>query len=291
MVLQVETMPVEQGAFLRQIVGDLSGKNILNGNIKIGPRWSPDERAIARAYLKAVLSQLEIDPLEQHYKSANLNGAIDLLLEPFEGTNIYGILPSTTDSEEFVVLGAHYDSGKKGAPGAVDNATGIALIFHVARELREVERTKNVVLVFFDQEEEELIGSQAFADYLIAEEWNVHSIHCFDMVGWDGDGDMAMEMFSADESLRKLYTNIASQQGIIMKEIAVNPVDYDQKSTDFDVFVPMGFPVIGAGECFYHGDYSPYKDTPADTYETVDFDYLESCSGLVTEIIKEIITK
>ncbi len=276
--------------YLKTIVGQLSGKFELKNNTFIKSRWSVTERETSRKYLKELITTLGIEVKENEYISPNLNPAIDLLLSPFKGTNVYGILPATTQSNQYIVLGAHYDAGRENAPGAIDNATGIALIYSVVRELSSIEtRNKNVVLVFFDQEEEELIGSNAFIKFMKAQEWNVHSVHCFDMVGWDGDGDDAMEIYSASESLLNTYKKAAIRLKKPLKEIRIDPVGYDNNGTDFDAFVPEGFNVIGAGECYYHRDSTPYKDSPDDTYETVNFSYLESCTNFIETVIKEMV--
>lgn len=290
-MLITQPLPSSKAEYQKIIVGQLAGKDTLGNNTIIKSRWSKDERLLTKEYLKELIATLEIEAIEQDYTSPNLNPAIDLILSPFKGTNVYGILPSTNNSSEYVILGGHYDSGKRNAPGAIDNATGIALIYSVVKELSKTqERNKNIIFVFFDQEEEELIGSKAFARLLQKEKWNVHSIHCFDMVGWDGDDDNAMEVFSGEESLINLYKSEAEVLNIPIKDIIIDPVGYDKKSTDFDAFVPLGFSAIGAGECFYHRDSSPYKDSPDDTYDTVDFEYLLSCSNLLERIIEKIIT-
>ena len=276
--------------YQQEIVGHLSGKYKLANNTTIDSRWSAAERKLAARYLKELLLQLNIEPQEQHYRSPNLNPAIDLIFGPFKGTNVYGILPATESSNEYIILGAHYDTGKRNAPGAIDNATGIALIYSAVKEAAKMEsRGKNIVVVFFDQEEEELIGSRAFLQLIEEKQWNVHSIHCFDMVGWDEDNDKAMEIFSPSESLRSNYKETALAHNIPIHEIVIDPVGYEVSSTDFDAFVPAGYDVIGAGELFYHRDSTPYKDSPDDTFETVDFSYLLSSSNLVADIIKQLV--
>ena len=282
----------EKADYQRQIIGHLSGASALNNNTIIDSRWSEEERKLASKYLKELLLQLNIEPHEQTYISANLNPAIDLLFGPYRGTNVYGILPATNPSDEYIILGGHYDTGKRNALGAIDNATGIALIYSVVKEVAEMKsRDKNIVVVFFDQEEEELIGSQAFLNLIKDKGWNVHSVHCFDMVGWDEDKDKAIEIFSPSESLRSIYKQTASVHNIPIHEIVIDPIGYNRSSTDFDAFVPSGYNVIGAGELFYHRDSTPYKDSPDDTFETVDFNYLLSTSNLISDIIKKLVIK
>lgn len=288
--LLIEDLSEQKAEYQQQIVGHLSGEYTLANNTTIGSRWSKEERKLSGRYLKELLLQLNIEPQEQHYKSPNLNPAIDLIVGPFRGTNVYGILSATQSSNEYIILGAHYDTGKRNAPGAIDNATGIALIYSVVQEVAEMKyRDKNIVVVFFDQEEEELIGSGAFLNLIKEEQWNIHSVHCFDMFGWDEDQDKAMEIFSPSESLRSIYKETAAAHNIPIHEIVIDPIGYEVSSTDFDAFVPGGYHVIGAGELFYHRDSTPYKDTPKDTFETVDFSYLLSSSNLVAEIIKKLV--
>lgn len=290
--LITERLPNGKTEYQQVIIGQLSGKYTLGDNALLKSRWAKDERETAKKYLKELIATLGIEPIEHNYTAPNLNPAIDLILDPFKGTNVYGILPSTNESSEYVVLGAHYDSGKRNAPGAIDNATGIALIYSVVKEISKLQnRNKNILIVFFDQEEEELIGSKAFAKLLKKKNWNIHSIHCFDMVGWDTDHDSAMEIFSASASLIALYKAVAEQKNILIKDIRINPVGYTINSTDFDAFVPLGFNVIGAGECYYHRDSTPFKDSPDDTYDTVNFKYLLSCSNLVESIIKQLVSE
>lgn len=289
-LLLENSLPAEKSAYQKRIVGQLSGHFNLADQTRIASRWSAEERAQAKKYLLELISSLQIEALTHNYTAANSNPAIDLILNPFKGSNIYGLLPATTDSKEYVVLGAHYDSGMQYAPGAIDNATGIALIYSVVKELTALPvRSRNVVLVFFDQEEEEQVGSTAFGQFMLDQHWEVHSLHCFDMVGWDADKDRAMEVYSASESLLAEYRQAFNDQNTPLKEIVIDPVGYQNDGTDFDIFVPMGFNVIGAGECYYHRDSTPYKDSEADTFETVDFDYLLSCSNLVYEVIKKTV--
>ncbi|MEQ9089831.1 MAG: M20/M25/M40 family metallo-hydrolase [Balneola sp.] len=282
----------EKAEYQQQIVSHLSGESSLSNNTIINSRWSEEERNLAAKYLRELLQQLNIEPQKQNYFSPNLNPAIDLLIGPYRGTNVYGVLPATKQSDEYIILGSHYDTGKRNAPGAIDNATGIALIYSVVKEAAEMKsRDKNIVIVFFDQEEEELIGSKAFLNLIKDKGWNVHSVHCFDMVGWDEDKDKAIEIFSPTESLRSIYKETALVHDIPINEIVIDPIGYDRSSTDFDAFVPSGYNVIGAGELFYHRDSTPYKDTPDDTFMTVDFNYLLSTSDLIADIIKKLVTR
>ncbi len=280
----------DKAAYQKRIVGQLSGEFELAANITIDSRWSPKERDLTKRYLLELISTLGIQPEEHHYQAANLNPAIDMILNPFQGTNVWGVLPATVETKDYIILGAHYDSGKRNAPGAIDNATGIALIYSVIKELsKSAVRKKNTVIVFFDQEEEELIGSKAFAKLIRQKDWNIHSVHCFDMVGWDENHDGAMEIYSPSEQLIDTYQSVANNHNKPLFPILIDLEGYDNSSTDFDAFIPHGFEAIGAGECYYHKDSTPFKDSPKDTYDTVNFEYLLSCTLMIEDIIKTLV--
>lgn len=287
----VSDLPTNDLDLQRHIIGQLSGHKPLDNGIVINARWSKAERQLTRDYLKQLISNLNIKPVTQAYVSPNINPAIDLIFEPFRGTNVYSILPATIKTNDYIILGAHYDTGRRGAPGAVDNATGITLIYTIVKQMKALAyRNKNIVLVFFDQEEEENVGSRAFVKLIKDKAWNVHSVHCFDMAGWDGDNNEEFEIFSASEELIGLYKRTSERHRKPLHVLHIDPLKTSSGSTDYYAFLEADFNAIGAGECVYKGDYSPYKDTTKDTYETVDFEYLWSNTQIVSEVIKNLIS-
>lgn len=156
-------------------------------------RSTPAERAREAEYLSRELAALSLTPRRHDYRLPNINGLVDLLLAPYRGTNVYAVIESTVPSTEYVVVGAHYDT-VPGCPGAIDNASGVALVYALAHKLSRLEeRRLNFIVVFFDQEEDDEVGSRAFAQYLARMSYEVHSVHITDLVGWDEDGDFAVE--------------------------------------------------------------------------------------------------
>jgi len=241
------------------MVGVLSGEYPTSSGDYMLARGTEEEREMARIFLAGQIRSIGLKPEVHLYRMPNLNPLIDILFSPFKGANVYTVLPSTTKSDEYVVLGAHYDS-EVDCPGAVDNASGSALIFSVVKLLTSVKnRSKNVILVFFDQEEEELVGSRAFAKFLLEKEWDIHSVHTFDMVGWDEDGNKEMELELPTPYLEEIYQKKAGELAIPLYVTSIN-------STDHHSFRQVGFPAVGVNEAYGKRDTSPYKDTPKDTF-------------------------
>ena len=268
----------------KEIIGTLSGFQSLENGDLITSRSRRVEKKRVRTYLSTLISEISLPPLRQPYALPNIHPAIDVLFAPFTGENVYTILPSTLPSDTFVVLGAHFDT-ELNCPGALDNGTGVALIYAVVKALKELpERKKQVILIFFDQEEEELCGSRAFAKYLQEKAFSIHSVHTFDTMGWDRDGDKAVELEVPTKALEALYEKHAAALEI---PIFISPA----YSTDHHSFRELNFPSIGLTDEYYTGDYPPMKDTPEDTFEKVNFEYLASCTELVYRTLKEIVSQ
>jgi len=199
-----------------------------------------------------------------------------LLLRPYEGTNVYAVLPATTLSRQTVVVGAHYDS-EPGTPGAGDNASGVALVYALARELSLAEtRPANTLVVFFDQEEDDEVGSRSFVRHLHELGSTIHSVHVTDLAGWDRDGDGVIEIQSPSADLELAYQAAATRLGI---EIRVT----SGASSDNKSFLEAGIPTVGV-----FGDVTEDLHQPTDTYETVDFGYLELMTRLVLDVVEGI---
>lgn len=66
--------------------------------------------------------------------------------------NLEATLPGAALGHEVVVLGAHYDSADE-APGADDNASGVAGVLELARVFADAKLNRTVRFVFFPNEE------------------------------------------------------------------------------------------------------------------------------------------
>ena len=265
----------------KMTIAELSGSRIPEDGRPIPNRSTKEERQLTRDYLSRLIASLGLTPRIQEYSLPNVNPLVDLLFEPYKGGNVFTVLPSTIESDEYIVLGAHFDT-ERNCPGAIDNASGIVIGYGVLRKLVGLkERNVNVILVYFDQEEEDLVGSQVFAQKLKKEEFKVLSVHSMDTMGWDRDGDKAVELSLPTPFLKDIYTKVGKELNI--------PIYTDKvSSSDHYSFIELGFAATGLTDELMNGDYAPYKDTPQDTYKTVNFEFIDSCTSLVFEVVKEL---
>ncbi len=90
-----------------------------------------------------------------------------LFIEGYKTSNVVATIRGTEHADSFIVLTGHYDHlGRMGKdtymPGANDNASGIAMILDMARELKKNPPKYSVMLIGFAGEEAGLVGSYFF---------------------------------------------------------------------------------------------------------------------------------
>ncbi|MFH1763250.1 MAG: M28 family peptidase [Gemmatimonadota bacterium] len=253
--------------FQTEIVKRLTGGAEIAPGVTLQNRGTPENRVAVRAYLSSVLESMGLEPLRQPYRE--------------NGENVYALLPSTTGSDEYVVIGAHFDSVER-SPGASDNATGCAVVLAVAQELGALPvRGRNVFLVLFDEEERGLVGSRAFAELLVDEGKEVVAVHTIDQMGWDGDGDGAFELEIPYDGALDLYRQVAEASGF------ASTIHVTQESgSDHSAFRRLGMPAVGLTEEYRNGDTTPHIHRPTDSWDTVDFEYM----GAVTRLVQAAVT-
>jgi len=84
----------------------------------------------------------------------------------FAGTNVIGVARGRSRPDDYIVVTAHYDHmgvvDGEVMNGADDNASGVAALFELARQLRRRRPEHSVLFVALDAEEQGLKGAEAF---------------------------------------------------------------------------------------------------------------------------------
>ncbi|MEM8900211.1 MAG: M28 family peptidase [Bacteroidota bacterium] len=281
-------LPVNEMEFQKMVMAQLTGeKPIITSTgekLHLPSRWEESERKIVRGYLAALFEKLELPVYQHQYEMPNPNFGIDLLLEPLKGTNMYTILPATNDSNEYIVVGAHYDTDGNNFPGAIDNGSGVTLISTLLRRVKKLKvRNKSLLVVYFDQEEENIsAGSIAFARFLKTQNYRVHSVHSYDLIGWDGDNNREIQLEQPSAEIENVYRRHADSLNIPM-------FVFNAESSDYYSFVKEGINAVGISQAYAKGDVSGKKDSPEDKYHLVNFEFLASSTNLAFEVIKDLL--
>lgn len=254
----------------QEIISRLAGASEIRPGVELANRFSIENKQEARAYLVAVLKRLDLEPKRQAYGSEG-------------GENIYAVLPCGRPGAEAIVLGAHYDSVRRG-PGANDDGTGVAAVMLVAAEMRRTtRRTRDLYFVFFDEEERGLRGSRAFAQMLVDEKRTVSAVHTIDQVGWDSNHNRAIELELPYPGSVEIY-----QASAAALHMPITIYTTTEAGSDHSAFRRLGFHAVGITEEYHHGDTTPFIHTAKDLFDTVDFAYLASTTRLVTEVMKRL---
>jgi hypothetical protein len=119
---------------------------------------------------------------------------------PAKLTNIYATLPAHspitggqgagTDGAPWIVISGHYDSrvtdvlnATSPAPGANDDASGVAVVLEVARLLAGAKLPVNILFAAVTGEEQSLLGSAHLAETFQLENRHVLAMATYDIVG------------------------------------------------------------------------------------------------------------
>lgn len=253
--------------YLAEVLRKLTGVEEAAPGVTITRRSTIAQRDAARQYLFDELTRKGLAPTLHEYGS---------------GKNIVVHLPSTTGGTmPRIVVGAHFD-GVSAGPAAADNGTGSAIVVAAARYFgSRTRRDRAMDFVLFDQEEGGLIGSTAYALKLRNDQTAVDSVHAFDMISFDGDGDNALELWKPDAGLEALYRAHATPRNI---PIGVNA---SFAGSDHESFVSRGFATVGVCEEFSGGDSNPNYHRSTDTFANVNLAYTGRMTRLLLEILED----
>jgi Zn-dependent M28 family amino/carboxypeptidase len=75
------------------------------------------------------------------------------------------------------------EDAESGAPGADDNASGVAVVLETARVLLQLDLYYSIQFVLFSGEEQDLWGAEEYAHYVKDNIMNIHRVINLDMVG------------------------------------------------------------------------------------------------------------
>ncbi len=265
--LEAEIINVQRG-----IVAKLTGHEPIKGKKKLESRSSKSERKAAADFLFTSLKDIGLDAKKDSYNVQDKKGT------QYAGTNIFAEIPATNGNDEWVIICAHYDTVEN-SPGAVHNATGVAIAFYVAKKIAELEaRNKNFMIVFFDHWKSNMIGTRMFTKKLQKDGYNIHSMHRSDYMGWDNDEDRAIELLASNISLESLY-RIESPVPVYKRTVA---------TPESRFFSNFGYETVTLTAELKNADNSPFVRQSEDKYTTVNFKYLASTTDITYKVMKAL---
>ena len=165
MFISSYTQAIQLGAFNYVINKEplLEHLSFLSSNKLGGRKIASEGNILAQKYIISQLVSSSIQPLNNEYQQKFI---IKNHFNEIEGHNIIAMIPGSGNIENFIVLTAHFDHiGKKGNKvynGADDNASGTSALLALGQQIVKIPLKHNVILLFTDGEESNLLGAKAF---------------------------------------------------------------------------------------------------------------------------------
>ncbi len=286
-----------------------------------------DQRGIgaARRWVKAQFEAISRDCggcIEVVTPSQVFSG--ERIPKPTEVMDVVAIKRGSSDPDRVIVMSGHLDSrvsdvmdATHDAPGANDDASGVAALMEAARLLSRQDNRATLVFAALSGEEQGLYGGKVLADYAVAQGWQVEADLNDDIVGnsrgQNGVRDNTTvrvfsegtrstetakqarmrnyfggEVDSPSRSVARYMASIADQYLPDFRVKLVYRTDRYGRGGDQVEFLKAGYPAIRVSEG--HEDYTrQHQDLRTeggirygDTIDGIDFRYLARVTALNT---------
>ena len=200
-----------------------------------------------------------------------------------------------TSNDHYILILAHYDSRMQDinqtnarAPGADDNASGVAAVLELARILSRLDLGNNIQFVLFAGEEQGQWGSKDYVNYLQSNNTKLDFVMNLDMIGYPalGQDNISIEY---DQGNKFVTNDIYSKKvGQFISQVALEYVNLNVildplGRTDLIPFEATGKTVIGIHDG--GSELNPNYHRTSDTSDTLDIEYLTSITKLVLAAI------
>lgn len=153
-----------------------------------------DTRGIgaARRWIKAEFERISADCggcLEVYFQSRVISGE-PRIPDPVEVVSVIAVQRGTSDPNRYVIMSGDIDSRvsdvmdyTSDAPGANDNASGVAGTLEAARVLSKYQFNGSIVYAALAGEEQGLFGGRIMAEQALADGWFIEAVLNNDMIG------------------------------------------------------------------------------------------------------------
>jgi hypothetical protein len=208
-----------------------------------------------------------------------------------EAPNVLGYLPATVKTKETLVLGAHWDhlgTGIEGSlaekwdqvhPGADDNASGVAGMLELARELSKLpSRKRNILFMAFAAEELGGLGSAYFTKNATPPIEDLVAMINLDMIGRLRDKKLVING-SGTSSFWKDAATASNIDGLTLSFF-----EDGYGASDHSNFYAHGIPVL----FFFTGAHGQYH-LPDDKPDTLNYEGEASIVALVKRVMVKLL--
>ena len=228
--------------------------------------WNTDNAYAASDWIASRMQALGLEVEQQPFYASTWLGSGNA------APNVIGIQRGTKYPDIYVVCGSHFDSfsweafgGSGLAPGADDNATGVASVLESARIMTQYEFEYSIVYCASGCEERGLYGSEADASRCQEEGMEIIGYFNNDMNGYLYGEQIHIDCIypNSVEPIGTYYMNVGS---VYYPELPIRHVNFSEGDSDHTSFNNHGYMGIYPFEDYQN--YSPYIHTPDDIIGT-----------------------
>lgn len=203
-------------------------------------------------------------------------------------------------STDVYIFSAHYDSTSNtpmtSAPGADDNATGVAAVLEAARVMTPHAFDHEIWFVLTAAEEQGSKGSEHMVAWLTQKGVKVRGVVAPDMIGYWPQGEQDQFDILGDPAsafLVEKMADVATRQGVAHKKYIDHSFCYGDDHTNFQ---EAGFPAITPMDCVEAhniasaNESTPHYHRPTDTLATLHMGFTTKVVGVITTTLAELAT-
>jgi len=254
----------------------------------IGPRHleQPEKLRAAQGYLEKELQKTGMNVMTEPY-SVGAQRVANVIVE----------WTGSRRPKEIVLVGAHYDS-VVGSPGADDNASAVAVLLELARQLSGRKFQRTVRFVFFTCEEAPHfhlgeMGSQIHARGCRERNESIRAMLCLEMLGFFTDAPQSQRLppgiptwlhgffptrgnfLAAVANPRSWWLLVTFRFGFKracgfpLWTLVLPETIHDIRRSDHSSFWDRGYPALMLTDTSYLRN--PHYHQPSDTSETLDY--------------------
>ena len=223
--------------------------------------WNSDNAFAASDWIASRMQALGLEVEQQPFYANTWLGSGNA------APNVIGIQRGTLYPDTYVVCGSHFDSfsweAMSGglAPGADDNATGVASVLESARIMTQYEFEYSIIYCAYGCEEMGLYGSEAYASRCQQEGMDIIGYFNNDMNGYLYGEQIHIDCIypNSVEPIGTYYMNVGE---VYYPELPIRHVNFNSGDSDHTSFNNHGYMGIYPFEDYQN--YSPYIHTAND---------------------------
>lgn len=202
-----------------------------------------------------------------------------------------------------LIVAAHFDT-VQGSPGADDNASALTVLLHVARQVRAMRLVKPIRFIAFNLEEENLLGSSAYAARLRKNREAIQGAIVLECVGYASHLHNSQKIppgvpiavpttgnFLAVIGNERSQALTGSVVQAMKSHLPIVPLVVpgngeklpDTRRSDHTSFWEQGFPAVMLTDTANFRN--PHYHRPTDTLDTLNLDFMASVADGVTAAV------